>query len=208
MTTIWWVLALILLNDGVLGQRRDGIIYGRITDGAGCSVPGVKLVAIQADDQAIATSITDVQGRYEITGLPRGSFRVTAESLGFRSESRELVVSRGRNLWDVGLTLGRLTDDPHSITGTVRNLEGRPVRDATVKLISTGSVELKEQSRSDAQGRFTISFMDGGHYILMASAPGYEVDAKPVVMPQDTEVTVSLHLRRSSICSTSKQEAR
>ncbi len=86
-----------------------------------------------------------------------------------------------------------------TISGTVRNAQGRPVIGATVQIHSAGVrvgtslfcptcyADCGKNSKTDQQGRFAISSLDPRLvFRLQVIAPGYEVRAVEKVDPQST----------------------
>jgi hypothetical protein len=81
---------------------------GYVRDGGGLPLPGVSVVVSDRSAGSIARAVSDAQGRYEVTGLPSGTFSVRAELTGFtpsqipgvtfgvgRTEERDFILSVG-----------------------------------------------------------------------------------------------------------------
>ena len=53
-------------------QSAGGAIVGTTVDSQGGVLPGVSITARNADTGVNRTAVTDTEGRYRISGLPRG----------------------------------------------------------------------------------------------------------------------------------------
>jgi hypothetical protein len=72
--------------------RAQGTIAGQIVDSTGSLLPGATVEASSpALIEGVRTTVTDGQGRYQITGLRPGSYKVTFSLPGFRTMIREGV---------------------------------------------------------------------------------------------------------------------
>ena len=76
---------------GLLAQSR-GTISGTVADGSGQALPGVT-VEISGPDQRRVT--TDDRGRYAVTGLLPGAYRVRFLLPGFQEVLHQVAVSAG-----------------------------------------------------------------------------------------------------------------
>ena len=81
------VIGILLLPTAAFAQ---GSIAGQVTDTSGAIVPGVTVEATSpALIEGTRTATTDDQGRYQITALRPGSYKVTFSLPGFRTVVRE-----------------------------------------------------------------------------------------------------------------------
>jgi hypothetical protein len=105
-------LLLLTLAAAVHAQRITGEITGTITDPAGAVVPSAKLSAVeQSTKRRLETAASD-EGAYRFIGVAAGTYEITIEAPGFRTEKRTNVrLDIGQTLrLDLGLTLGALAD--------------------------------------------------------------------------------------------------
>lgn len=80
-----------LIATSGFSQVVTGNISGRVTDTTGAVIPGVT-VQIQNVETGLARNVnTDAGGRYESRDLPAGSYSITAQQPGFRTEVRSGV---------------------------------------------------------------------------------------------------------------------
>ncbi|PYU27190.1 MAG: hypothetical protein DMG30_00110 [Acidobacteria bacterium] len=72
-------------------QMNTGDITGRVSDPTDAIVEGAEVVAINADTQQRFSAITNGAGQYLVTGLPPGTYKVTANAQGFKQAVAEHV---------------------------------------------------------------------------------------------------------------------
>src|SRR5262245_51635518 len=78
-----------LSGEVAFGQTAQ--LTGTVTDQSAALVPGTKVTATNVDTGVARSSVTNPSGNYLITALLPGSYRVTAESPGFKQVARELI---------------------------------------------------------------------------------------------------------------------
>ena len=90
----YWLLGILLALGFLLAattgsaQVVTGTISGRVTDPTGAVIPGAT-VQIQNIETGFSRNVqTDDGGRYEARNLPVGSYSITAQQAGFRTEVR------------------------------------------------------------------------------------------------------------------------
>jgi len=84
-------------GSGAFAQSSTGSVAGAVTipggDGQPSLVPGVTLTLTCANADAPQTGVSGDQGAFEFTGVPVGACTLMAELQGFKSATRQLVVS-------------------------------------------------------------------------------------------------------------------
>jgi hypothetical protein len=110
---ILFALLLGAAGGQVLAQAdNSGEIVGLLTDRSGGVLPGVR-IEIAGSDNLRREGITDAHGRFRISDLPLGTYRVQAEIAGFMPVSGSVVLSqsvpRAHLAWR--LELGCISDD-------------------------------------------------------------------------------------------------
>src|SRR3989454_7714411 len=112
--TIWLLLCLVFATAVVHAQGvgSSGDIRGVVTDPAGAVIPKATIVAEDTEKGIRRTSVTDGNGQYEFTGLPPGTYRVTAKISGFQTEIlKDVTVSVGQTLLlDIGMKISSGTE--------------------------------------------------------------------------------------------------
>ena len=77
-----------LLGLSLLSSGTDGGLTGRVTDSAGNALPGVEIEVVEVHRHAR----TSAEGRYTLSGLPSGTYRVSFALIGFRPEVRRVTL--------------------------------------------------------------------------------------------------------------------
>lgn len=129
-------------------------------------------------------AMTTAEGKFSITGLPEGSYSISANRLGFFFKGRGpngFTLKSGDRKDDVTLTL----TPTGAISGTVVDADGEPVENCSVVAESGRG---GQGSTSDAQGRFRIGGLAPGKYRLKATPD------EPQIPPEiRTDGTAEVH---------------
>jgi hypothetical protein len=80
---------LILLPNAAYAQT--GSISGQARDGSGAALPGVTVEVTSPALIGTRSTVTDNNGRYQITALPAGTYKITFALQGFATTSRDNV---------------------------------------------------------------------------------------------------------------------
>lgn len=105
-------------------QEINALITGTVTDPSGAAVVGATITAFNLGTGVRATTKSGTDGTYFLTQLPRGDYRLTVESAGFRQFSREpirLNVGDKTNV-SVSLELGATTESV-TVTAELTGIE-------------------------------------------------------------------------------------
>lgn len=78
------ISAMALLSLGVYAQSSS--LTGTVTDATGGLVPNVAIEIKNLETQATRATITDAQGRYTLSQVAPGQYRLEAKAAGFRTE--------------------------------------------------------------------------------------------------------------------------
>lgn len=73
-------------------QAQTGRLQGKVTDDLGLVMPGATILF---NTDPIIGTITDNAGKYQIAGLPDGTFTVTVSYLGYQNQSVEVEIKSG-----------------------------------------------------------------------------------------------------------------
>jgi hypothetical protein len=85
-------VAFALLTPSVQAQdRRSGLISGRVSDSTDNPLPGA---AVRLLERGLGTT-TDRDGRFILTGLPPGQYRIAVRYIGFRPDTLAVAVQPG-----------------------------------------------------------------------------------------------------------------
>jgi hypothetical protein len=119
-----------------------GTIVGALADQSGGMISGG---AIEASDQAtgfVRTARTNESGEYALTGLPPGSYKVTASARGFRQSvvpAFQVEISKSYNL-NFALQVGAVSESVEVTETTAAELQ---TQDAAVGVVMTGESLLR-----------------------------------------------------------------
>src|SRR5512145_2359583 len=85
-------LLLLLFATGLFGQRITSEIAGTITDPSSAAVPNAQLTVLDENTKRRLDVKSDDAGAYRVVGLSPGTFEITVEAAGFRTEKRTGVI--------------------------------------------------------------------------------------------------------------------
>jgi hypothetical protein len=102
---------LLVATMGLHAQIVTPEIFGRVTDPEGGVLPGVQVVVVGGRTQREA--VTDTSGRFEISGLALGTYRLETKLAGFVTRSGSITLSsatpRAQISWS--MEVGCLVED-------------------------------------------------------------------------------------------------
>ncbi len=155
----------------------------------------VLLVAADTDRPDRQANVTsDADGSFVLEAMPAGSYRLTAQGPGLRSDELRIDLRENVAPVSVSLTQGAV------LVGRVLSAEGRAIAGAQVSLqgpphapwLSGG---YQGPARTDGEGQFRMEGLDPGRGTLMVTADGYRATKLPVEL-RATEQRVEVTLRR------------
>ncbi|HEV7507596.1 MAG TPA: carboxypeptidase-like regulatory domain-containing protein [Thermoanaerobaculia bacterium] len=179
-------------------DRGDVVLTGRVTDGAGRPLPGIRLVA--RNDKLVRPTSSDSgpDGVYRITGLEpgKGSVRIMDDILHWEDE-KEMVFVHGENRMDfitkpyspatflLGNRQERPAEAPEVLTGVVSGrLTGlSPEELAAVRVRFDGATS--RFGTVDAQGAYRISGLELGREGSLAAWVDERLLDSQVTLPAD-----------------------
>ena len=104
--TVAFVLsALFLASLNMWAQEGRGTITGRVVDQTGAVVPGAEVRAISQQTGAIAAARANDIGNYTLPFLLPATYRLTAESSGFKKTEKAAIEVRVNDVLTVELSL-------------------------------------------------------------------------------------------------------
>jgi uncharacterized protein YfaS (alpha-2-macroglobulin family) len=172
-------------TSGVVGRvgapDRSGTTY---------AVAGAVVALIDVRGDVAATGVTDTGGRYHLTGVPDGSYTLTAASAGHQPVAVSVRL-------ELGTTVERDLELPHRsrLVGTVTAASsGLAVAEAMATLVDqTGTVVGSTTSGPD--GTFVFEDLAEGTYTLTASGYAPVAQVVHVAAGAQTATTVELGTR-------------
>ena len=86
--------------DALAQGRQTGTVRGSVVDAQGLVLPGVTVTVRSTALQGVRSSVTDINGNYQILALPPGEYNIVFELSGFAAINEMATVSLGG---DVGV---------------------------------------------------------------------------------------------------------
>jgi RNA polymerase sigma factor (sigma-70 family) len=164
-------------------EPADRSLEGVVVSSEGRPLPDARVEAEPKGTESAWTrtpALADVDGRFRIPNLTRGPHEVWASAPGLPSSRKVVAEAGSRNL---RLVVPR----PASVAGVVLEPDGRPARNARVRLLPAGPDRLYftsglEEGRTDEArppgASFTFTGLAPMHYQIWASSPGGRI-ARP-----------------------------
>ena len=87
-----------------------GTIMGKVTDATGATISGAA-ITLQASGGSTQKTVADAAGRFEVGGLPAGTYQVRADAPGFQTYvATDIAVSASQpRVLDIRLTVGNVS---------------------------------------------------------------------------------------------------
>ncbi|MED1796757.1 carboxypeptidase regulatory-like domain-containing protein [Brevibacillus nitrificans] len=170
-----------------------GTLLGTILDAtSGLPIMGANIeVSIRnTAGVVVASTYSDPSGNYLVAGLAPGSYTVTVNATNYQSNSASAnVVANGST--SVSLSL---FPSPGEIQGLVL-AQGTfdPVPGAQVNAVDSNGALVKS-TLSDNQGNFQFTGLGSGHYIVVASASGFQTSQTGANVLANTATNVQIVL--------------
>jgi Carboxypeptidase regulatory-like domain len=197
------VFVLWMAASGAAAQSAQGVLAGRAVNADGAPIVGAGVSAIHDRTGAAAQAITGPDGRYELTGLAPGLYRVRVHPAccSYRDYEDEIVIEAGgRREFPIEIAYSGLPlvegDDPGTISAGLRarqvvpdgpaprTREGRPDLSG-VWLISNDPfpepARALDWAEELAQQRIADQFRDHPHTRCLPGSPPLDGSASPFI---------------------------
>ncbi len=172
-------------SDLVTGdvQAELAILSGTVTD----SLTGEPVFAtITFPGMPVANVTSDYARGFYTQFVPTGEISVTVVAPGYRNSSAAITLRRDEE----GVLNFSLLPNTGSITGSLRDGQGRPIAGASVTIGSTTPVTLT----TNEAGIFSAD-VEAGTWPITVQADGYIADSRSVSLLANETVNVSFDLR-------------
>jgi hypothetical protein len=103
---------LLILTSAAIAQEFRATISGRVSDSQSAVIASARIIATQTGTQAKFETVSAADGQYTIPFLPPGTYRLTAESPGFKRYSRDNIPAGANERLgiDIQMELGEITE--------------------------------------------------------------------------------------------------
>ena len=104
------VLLAVALPIALAAQNTFGTISGTILDPSEAVLPGVRVIAIDAERDVRYEAFTDGAGRFVLGGLPRGAYSLEADLPGFEMYQERLTLNGDDLTREITLGVGTIQE--------------------------------------------------------------------------------------------------
>jgi hypothetical protein len=200
--------------DGPIIETRSGpswigSITGTVTDGGRAPIPGAHVKAIDEKTGYAAETTTNANGLYRFSGIERGTYSVTVEAQGFKTENKRSVLVGAEASVDIRLSVGggssvEVIADPvaeknrrRTETGPTGAIQGTVI--AATGAVPTRISAVDEATRkryettTDSNGAYRFHDLPAGTYCAKFEAAGPRFEANWPGYETSKEVKVESH---------------
>ena len=85
------ITGILMLAATAVAQEFRATMSGRVSDSQNAVIAGAKIVATQIGTEAKFETVSGADGLYTIPFLPPGTYRLTAETPGFKRDRKSVV---------------------------------------------------------------------------------------------------------------------
>ena len=125
-------------------------------DPSGAVIPGASVLVERQPSGPSQTVQTDGEGRYRITGLAPGEYKVTAEAVGFQTEVRQAAISESRRIFTLDLHLVIATQSQQVfVQGTAPRIEVSPDSNASATAVSGNNLNALSNDPDELQNQIS-----------------------------------------------------
>jgi uncharacterized GH25 family protein len=177
-----------------LAFRADVVLRGRVTrNGSVVSDANLSFVPSASQSRASASTTTDAQGQYSVSGLEEGEYTVFVTDMQRMSPYTTTVQVSGSTSFDIDYTTsplrGRVVDASSS----------EPLANTSVQLrsaIPQPAFRMARVATTDANGTFAFDAVAPGSYVMTASKEGFGSDTRDVTVSESPD-PIELKLSRN-----------
>lgn len=170
----------------VAHAQRPGTLEGRVADPSGALIPGAT-VLVEPQPSGPSQSVqTDGTGRFRITGLPAGRYKVTAEAAGFQTAVMQAVLTGSRHVVNLDIDLAIATQSQQVVVqGTAPQIEVAPDSNASAVGISGNNLNALSNDPDELQSQIAAlagpSVGAGGAEVYVNGLTGSDMPPKSAI---------------------------
>jgi hypothetical protein len=204
--TLFCILVLIVVASSASAQNEElASVSGRVTTLWGEPIEQAEVSFLQLEgisghsptEKLVQRVMTDKGGNYATGKLPWGQYRVNVDFKGYgHTEVWRFYLWRGANrVLDIGVPMGMLHGiEAAKISGVVRQANNILLRDATVTLVNAYDMRETQQVRTDENGRYSLTEIQLGDYVLYVTKPGFGVSSTTLRLSNGERKTADIRL--------------
>ncbi|MBW3113649.1 carboxypeptidase regulatory-like domain-containing protein [Bacillus sp. MCCB 382] len=178
------------LNVGL--GRQPAAIRGRVTDsntGDPIQSAGV-ITVISGSGIVVASTLTDQDGNYILTGIAPGDYNVIFSADGYVSQNVMITLSQNETA-----TLNvALEPNPATISGNVRDANTQTAIVNALIQVFTPDGRLLGTTLTDINGNYSISGLPGGTVVVIVRASGYQSQSQVVTLIRGNTTNLDFQL--------------
>lgn len=159
------------INDFVWKENNSATISGKVEN----FMMGLSGATVKIGD---ITAKTDLYGNYTIDEVPAGDYDVSASYQGYKTATQHVSLKAGDNV-TVDFMLELL--ESHTVTGTVTDEAGKPIKGAKVSLTGYENVA----GETDAEGKYSIEADEAEDYELSVAKNNYKSQSRSIDLDAD-----------------------
>ena len=180
---------------------NTGRITGRVQDETGKPIVNANVILFNENYEITANTLSESNGIYVINTVEANTYIAYAKATGYRmSEPVRLSIKANETL-EMDLRLHKETDESLGIiAGTVMNTDNLPIATAAAELYKKEDSGQKPVTIafSNEIGRFSMSRLSTGSYLLKINAQGYFSDYCSLDIKQPNEILpVTITLKKN-----------
>jgi hypothetical protein len=181
-----YCIALTIWICGVAHAQQSGVLEGRVMDPSGAVIVGAS-VLVEAQPSGPAHTVqTDGEGRYRVTGLTAGRYKVTAEASGFQTAVKQVVVSSSQRIATLDLHLAIATQAQQVVVQeNAPQLEVSPQSNASAVSVSGNNLNALSNDPDEFQNQISSlagpSVGVGGAEIYINGLTGSDMPPKSAI---------------------------
>jgi len=137
-TIVLLFASIVIINRANAQTGGDGAITGTVLDSTGALIPNATVTATNTATGVVTTRHTSSGGLYQLSPLSIGTYTVTIEANGFKTETQQNIVINASQVFGLNLTL-----QPGNTAETVTVDTAPPALDTTNAVLG-GTITSKE----------------------------------------------------------------
>ena len=181
-----YCIALMIWICGAAHAQQPNVLEGRVMDPSGAVIPGASVVVEPQPSGPARAVQTDEEGRYRVTGLTAGQYKVTAEASGFRTAAKQTAISASRHIVTLDIRLVIAAESQQVfVQGNAPQLEVSPQSNASAVSVSGNNMNALSNDPDELQNQIASlagpSVGVGGAEIYVNGLTGSDMPPKSAI---------------------------